>query len=224
VFTFKVAIEAGLNIGIAQSIWAISPFFISILERVFYHTPFHFKQIYGMSAIVVGAIFISLSEVITPKEADPTIVAVVDENTVPVWYAIMVSFTMPIVCSLFIIPIKHVNDTLLLDSKDWSIAYWGLASLVFQIRGIVSFLQVENSFDWDLWFNGSIASLFNLLGCVFAIACFSTGAPIGPAAALIGTQTILVVVVTAIVVGEFPSALQNVGLVIGLLGALLLTI
>ena len=86
VFTFKVAIEAGLNIGITQSIWAINPFFISILERVFYHTPFNFKQIYGMSAIVLGAILISLSEVITPKEADPTaIVAVAGEKLVPVW-------------------------------------------------------------------------------------------------------------------------------------------
>ncbi len=36
VLTFKVARMAGLNIGIAQAIWAVNPFLVSILERVVY--------------------------------------------------------------------------------------------------------------------------------------------------------------------------------------------
>ena len=36
VLCFKLAHQAGLNIGIAQSIWSINPFFISILEKVVY--------------------------------------------------------------------------------------------------------------------------------------------------------------------------------------------
>jgi len=43
VLTFKVARMAGLNIGIAQSIWAINPFMISILERFVYNVEFKFK-------------------------------------------------------------------------------------------------------------------------------------------------------------------------------------
>ena len=36
VLCFKLAHQAGLNIGIAQSIWSINPFFISILEKIVY--------------------------------------------------------------------------------------------------------------------------------------------------------------------------------------------
>lgn len=63
VLTFKVARSAGLNIGIAQAIWAINPFLISILERVVYKRAFNFQQIYGMMALILCAIFVSLSEV-----------------------------------------------------------------------------------------------------------------------------------------------------------------
>ena len=61
VLTFKLARMADLNIGIAQSIWAVIPFFISIMERFVYGTPFDFKQIYGMLTLVLCALFLSLS-------------------------------------------------------------------------------------------------------------------------------------------------------------------
>ena len=131
---------------------------------------------------------------------------------------------MPLVCTFFLIVIKTANDTLNMAPTDWTIAYWGLASLVFQIIGIVSFMNNKGSFDFTLWWNGALASLFNLLGCMFAIACFATGCPIGPASALLSTQTIVVVVFTAIATATFPNWMQVVGLIFGLFGAMLLTI
>lgn len=68
-----IAKQAGLNIGIAQAIWAISPFFVSILERVYYKTAFNIKQVYGMIFLVLCAILVSLSEVFQPK-TDITVV------------------------------------------------------------------------------------------------------------------------------------------------------
>lgn len=35
-FNFKLARQAGLNIGVAQAIWAINPFFQSILDLFLY--------------------------------------------------------------------------------------------------------------------------------------------------------------------------------------------
>ena len=107
---------------------------------------------------------------------------------------------------------------------DFTIAYWGVASLVWQLIGISKFLTHDNYFDWGLWVNGFFASFFNLIGCMFAICCFSTGAPIGPASALISTQTILVVIVASISAMTVPSAMQIIGLCCGLFGALLLTV
>ena len=107
---------------------------------------------------------------------------------------------------------------------DWTIAFWGVLSFVFQIIGIVAFLSDESSFNFTKWINGFLASFFNLVGCVFVISSFSSGAPIGPIAALVNTQTILVVVVSAIMMREMPCCMQIIGLLFGLLGAMLLTI
>ena len=131
---------------------------------------------------------------------------------------------MPVVCTLYVIVIKHSNETLNNASYDFTIGTWLVLSLVFQLIGFGSFFGAEGSFDWTLWINGTIASFFNLCGCVFAISSFATGEPIGPISALICTQTILVVVITAFIEMKVPSVMELIGLVFGLFGAMLLTI
>ena len=139
------------------------------------------------------------------------------------WVAVLCSLVMPFCCTVFVVVVKHANETLRLDARDWAIGYWGIASLVWQISGIVAFTKDDFEFSWNKWINGFFASGFNLLGCLFAIACFSTGAPIGPASALISTQTIIVVIIVSIATSDMPSAMEIVGLVLGLIGAMLLT-
>ena len=224
VLTFKVAHQAGLNIGIAQAIWSINPFMISLLERVVYGVAFNFKQFYGMFCLVLCALLVSLSQVIAPATVDPSLAGSSPADQTPLWVAVLCSCIMPLVCTFFIIVIKHSNETLMLDAKDWTIAYWGLASLVFQICGIVSFMGNEGSFDMAKWVNGFIASLFNLIGSLFAISSYATGCPIGPCSALITTQTIVVVVASAILTQTMPPRLQIIGLLFGIFGAMLLTI
>ena len=106
---------------------------------------------------------------------------------------------MPISCTLFAICIKHVNEDLKIAAYDFTIYYWGLACLIYQIIGIIFFTTHENSFDWGLWINGFLASLFNLLGCMWVLSCFATGCAMGPASAFVSTQTVAVVIVTAII-------------------------
>jgi len=225
VMTFKVAIQAELNIGIAQCIWAITPFFISVIDRVFYHRAIDSKAIWGMSLIVFGAIFISLSEVFKASDPDSPEVVTADEDKTPVWVAILVSFCPPTFFSLNIfVVLKYVNETLKIDAMDFAVAYWGMASAVYQIFAIFYFLQVEDSFDWGLWVNGSIASLLNLIGGIFSICAYATMAPPGPSTALIGNQTIIVIIVSAVMLGKVPSGLQIIGLIFGILGSLVLTV
>lgn len=133
VLTFKLAHMAGLNIGIAQSIWAINPFFISILEKVVYGTPFNFKQGYGMLALMLCAICVSLSEVINPKEETAPVGGIVVEepHEVPIWLAVLGSFGMPIICTLFVIVIKQANDTLKIAPYDFTMSYWLVQAIVF---------------------------------------------------------------------------------------------
>ena len=59
---------------------------------------------------------------------------------------------------------------------------------------------------------------------MFVISSYATLEPMGPISALVGTQTILVVIVTAIRELQMPSAMELIRLVLGLFGAMLLTI
>ena len=241
VLCYRKAREAGLNIGIAQAIWAINPAMISVLERVVYGTKLVAKQIYGTALILIMCVCVSLSNVIYPKEetdpisklSDPTPFGTIgsqnvpltpeEEESTPMWVAVLASLVMPIVCTFFIMVIKYSNETLNNDPRDWTTALWLIASICWQISGVVAFSQDE-TFEWSKFINGSIASALNLAGCLFVITCFSTGAPAGPASALVNMQTVLVVIIAAIASGIMPSWIEIVGLLIGIFGAMLLTI
>ena len=69
--SFKVAKMAGLNIGISQSIWALQPFLIALIDKYIYGNPFDRRKLLGMAALVVCAMFVSLSKVFeSPVEED----------------------------------------------------------------------------------------------------------------------------------------------------------
>lgn len=104
---------------------------------------------------------------------------------------------MPLACTLYIIPIKYSNEEMKLNSTDWTMAAWLVLSFVNVVISVIYF-NMTGDFVLRTWISGFISSLLNLMGCVFAIACFSTGCPIGPASALMCTQTIVVVVISAI--------------------------
>ena len=129
------------------------------------------------------------------------------EDNVAIWVAVLSALIHPIFCTIYVILVKHATETNRLAPYDFSISYWGLATLVFQIIGLVNFARYEGSFNMNMWINGTIASFFNLTGCVFCVACFATSCPAGPAAALIGTQTIFVTIIVAIYEQSTPNAM-----------------
>ena len=61
---------ADLNIGIAQAIWATNPFFVSILEKICYGQTFNANQIWGMLALVLCAMIVSLSGLVNGADED----------------------------------------------------------------------------------------------------------------------------------------------------------
>lgn len=209
VLTYSTAKKAGLNIGIAQAIWAIHPILVSILEKCCYSIDFNMKQVYGMSLIVIMAVLVSLSQVFSPKEAEAgTDVKAVEYET-PIWVALLASLSMPLVCTFMAIPLKHVNETLKITPYDFTVYYWGIASFVYLIVGTADWGSHHGSnFSWSLFFDGALGSFFNLLGCVFAISCFSVeGCAMGVASAVLNSQTILVVILSSLMTKTMPSSM-----------------
>ena len=102
------------------------------MESVVYNVPFKFKHIYGMSALVLCAVCVSLSEVVSPSEEEVVASVIgVKEDKVPIWVAILASLTMPIVCTFYVIVIKHSNEKLNNASYDFTIGTWLILSTVF---------------------------------------------------------------------------------------------
>lgn len=102
------------------------------MESVVYNVPFKFKHIYGMSALVLCAVCVSLSEVVSPSEEEVVASVIgVKEDKVPIWVAIIAALPMPLSVTLFLIVVKHSNETLKNASFDFTIGTWLVLSLVF---------------------------------------------------------------------------------------------
>ena len=196
VLCFRFAHRAGLNIGIAQSIWALNPFMVAVVERVVWGVGLKSFQILGMLALVTCTILVSLSELFAKGSSDD--VVVIDGKT-PTYVAVLVTLLMPAVCTAFANFIKYADIHLRLNAMDWTCAYCGLMSLAFQFIGIINFSTGDVEFDFDYWIRGAFASLLNCLGLIFVIAALNTnGAPFGPIGALVNMQSIVVAIVEAI--------------------------
>ena len=99
---------------------------------------------------------------------------------------------MPITCTFYVVIVKYVDTQLKLKATDFTIAYWGIMSLAFEIAGLISY---KTEFNLNLWLIGLLGSFLNLIGCVFVIAAMSTGDPIGPISALVSAQTTIVTII-----------------------------
>lgn len=82
----------------------------------------------------------------------------------------------------------------------------------------------EGVFSQRLYWTGFIGSSLNVIGCFFANSAFGTGGPSGPISALINTQMITVALMQIFITLKVPHWIQIIGMVLGLIGAFILTI
>ena len=70
ILPFKFARLSGLNIGIIEAQWSISPFFVALCEWVISRVGIKLYQIIGMLLLATMAILISLSDLFFLDETD----------------------------------------------------------------------------------------------------------------------------------------------------------
>jgi len=63
-YNFKLARQAGLNIGIAQAIWAINPLFQAIFDLFLYRSKIYAFHWIGMILFVLCGVLVSLSNLV----------------------------------------------------------------------------------------------------------------------------------------------------------------
>lgn len=147
------------------------------------------------------------------------------DSKVPTYAAVLCALVMPITCTIFSNFIKYADKVLRLNAIDWNCSFYLCMSLAFQITGLVNFTTGNIDFEFDCFIKGTLGSLACMLGSIFIISAFNTdGAPFGPIGALVNMQSLVVVCVEAIRTTTVPYSMQIAGLLLGIIGALILTI
>jgi drug/metabolite transporter (DMT)-like permease len=183
-YTFQFSIAAGLNIGIAQAIWAVNPFFTALIDYLFYGNDLESFHILGMLGIVTCTVLVSLSQLVNGDDEDASSAI---ESSFPVYGAILFSFSMPLVCLGCVFVIKKATSDLKVAGNDFSNAFMLVMSLVYMVVGIISFTQNPGTFDLTYGVYGFFGSILTLLGSICASNAIGTGSPVGPIQALISS-------------------------------------
>ena len=102
-YTFKFSIQANLNIGIAESIWSMTPFLSALLDWAIFRKRLQKYHVVGICFMISCAALVSISQLfITTKQ---TVISESGEETVddvmPIYIPILCSMMMPVFCSVF---------------------------------------------------------------------------------------------------------------------------
>ena len=128
---------------------------------------------------------------------------------------------MPLVCSSFAMFQKYVFEVKKVHVADYTFGYILVRQLISFIVSLFYFSS--HQFSFKLYIIGSIGSILDVAGSIFANYAIATRSPVGPIFALTDTQILLVTVVAAIKMLQIPHWMQIMGLVSGVVGACILT-
>ena len=128
---------------------------------------------------------------------------------------------MPLVCSSFAMFQKYVFEVKKVHVADYTFGYILVRQLISFIVSLLYFSS--HQFSFRLYIIGSIGSILDVAGSIFANYAIATRSPVGPIFALTDTQILLVTVVAAIKMLQIPHWMQIMGLVSGVVGACILT-
>ena len=152
VWNFRVAHNAGLNIGICVGIFSIFPFLVAVFERICFGTKLTCSQFVGMLGLVGMAVLISLSDVLKPQIGGENIAAIViEDKSVPIFVAVLASLIIPVLFTLGTALVKYGDVVLQVDAYDFSFGYWFILSVGLTIFDIVHLLTHNDSKVLSLW-------------------------------------------------------------------------
>jgi hypothetical protein len=181
--TFSTSQMAGLNPGIACTIWNLTPFISGLGDRVIYKQGIKTSAIIGMVLLLICGVLVSLSSLF--KTADP--VGEAFKPTLSLWVPVVCSFAMPLCCAIMQHSAKYSMTRCGSNPSDFCNAFWVVFSVVLQVGCIIKYsahIPSTAVMDWNLWAIGALGSLINCWGGFFATSAIGTGKPAGPMAAL----------------------------------------
>jgi drug/metabolite transporter (DMT)-like permease len=110
------------------------------------------------------------------------------------------------------------------DAWDFTFGVYFVMAIIFQVYGFVYWHQNPGSFSAYYFVLGAIGSSLQVVGVLCLNLAISTGKAAGPAIAIISCQMLVLVAASAFFANLVPNLMQCLGLVFGLVGAMILVI
>ena len=216
----------GVNVGIITTLWSIQPLFSSVLDYFINGQMIQLNHIIGMLFVIASGLAISMSGKIEPKiseKAGPHVEVYID-GEVPKWVAVMFGILTPfwmIANGLFI---KHLTKPEIgFDSTNISFLSSGIGSLIILLIGVTWYWRYCAEFQWQTFLIGFFSSIFDICGKACIMKAYSQG-PAGPVSAFVELNNVLLVVFEGIRLMKLPNYLEIIGFLLGIFGALVLSI
>ena len=108
--------------------------------------------------------------------------------------------------------------------RDYTFAFFLVFSSVLFIASMIYFLTNEGTFDLNSYLIGAVGSTCQIIAVLCMNLGISTGKASGPIVAIVSCQMLLMTVASSIINHLVPNGMQIIGLVFGILGAMILVI
>ncbi|TNV78674.1 hypothetical protein FGO68_gene17190 [Halteria grandinella] len=215
VLAFSQSLQAGVNEGIITSIWAITPLFSALLDYLIFQVSLSVKHLVGVVSLVACAGCISLSSLMgegaSGRESSIS-------PAVPVAVAIVGSILMAV---------RSFQGKQLVVRGGFDAFNLSFGSLFVQglaLTGVLIHLKSEEGLSLHYMVIGTLCAILNTLGGVAIVKASSVG-PLGPVNALFtSSSSVLFCLLQFARFGKHPNSLEIAGMLIGILGAFILTI
>ena len=210
VLSFSFAQRAGVNEGIITSIWALTPLFGAVFDRLAFGVKLEGRHLAGMLVMSACATCISLSGFKGQGSTGDL------HPAVPVSVAMVGAILM----AARSFQGKHMVVSHGFNAYDLSFASLSLQGLL--LFGALLYFSPDISAHYLVL--GTVSSILNTLGGVFIVKASSMG-PLGPVNAYFtSSSSILFCVIQFTRHARPPTLMELLGMTLGVLGALILTV
>ena len=166
--------------------------------------------------MLIAVMFISLSAGYHDSDDEVT-----TGKRLPIFFPILLSFSISLICSSFAMFQKYVFEVKKIPVADYTFGYYLIRQSIAFVLSIFYF--TSEPINWKLYILGSVGSVIDVFGGVFANYAIATRSPVGPIFALTDCQILLVTIVASIRMAVLPHWMQIFGLASGVFGACILT-
>jgi drug/metabolite transporter (DMT)-like permease len=220
--TMYLTNQAGINVGLITTIWAIFPLYSAIADRLLFGTRLYYFHWLGLLSIIACSLFIGAQGIIDVENQKK---AHVVASRVPTWLPIMMGFLSPVSFAMFGINTKYLTQPKVgFDPIIMSFASYVVSNIIILIIAVIYWnLDGSIPFDQKIFWLGFISSSFHTLGSACISKAYAMG-PTGPVAAVTCICNVGLIFVEAVKTWKWLTNLQSIGVLLGIFGSAMLVI